>query len=128
MATLTRTVINLCVETLNEVKSMSGKVHDAVSQAIEEKALEQGNLTSDRLKELLAEKDANLKSFLEEIITSLRDAMPTNNTTNNNAGVMNDGHREGRDEDLQGGGTTSHKVYQHSECWWHVPKGFTFPD
>ena len=64
-------MLRLCEETLATVRELMIQVKSAVNEAFEEKAVENGLLTGERLKEILSDYQETLLSVIDERITDL---------------------------------------------------------
>jgi hypothetical protein len=136
-------VLDLCSNTLEEVKKIAVSVKDAVYGAVEEKALEQGQLTGEKLQEILGAFQSNIVSFVGEKMDELAVLRPP---AEQEAEVDADeggdfAFMDGSDEVVVeeevvaagGNGPTRaaaivrYRTYSHSGRFWHVPKGFQFP-
>ena len=75
-AVLCTKLLTLCKETLVEVRSLTSSVRDAVSQVYEEKALENGMLTGERLKEMFTSFHGEILEAIDSKIVLLGTALP----------------------------------------------------
>jgi hypothetical protein len=127
-AKVLRKVLNVCEETLRDVQSMANTVKDAVCEAYEEKALEQGHMTGERLErimqdyqhELLTAVSARLEEF--QLVAPGVQANDLQDQAEDNDFGMMGGEL---DNDVQ---DTQERIYQYDGRYWHVPKDFEFPE
>ena len=75
-AVLCTKLLTLCKETLVEVRSLTSSVRDAVSQVYEEKAIENGMLTGERLKEMFQSFHGEILQAIDSKIVLLGTALP----------------------------------------------------
>ena len=75
-AILIKRILDLCINTLDEVKTLTKSVKAAVSEAYEEKAMENGQITSEQMKKIFTEYENEIKSYVGQQITLLRQEMP----------------------------------------------------
>jgi hypothetical protein len=59
----------LCISTLEEVKSLTEKVRIAVSEAYEEKAMENGQIAMEQMRKIFVEYEEGIKTYIGEQIT-----------------------------------------------------------
>jgi hypothetical protein len=127
---MTRKVLGMCVDTLEEVRNMSEKIQEAVSIAFEAKALENGQLTGDRLKDLLQEQQQDIKDYVFLQLKEIRRGVPPENIEEeNNAVVVLDGDAdEGEQQDVNVHPTYRPRSYCHNgKLGWAVPDPFELP-
>ena len=70
-ACLCENILRLCEDTLTTVKALTIQVKEALKDAFEEKAEENGQLTGERLKVILSEYQEKLLSVINEQISDL---------------------------------------------------------
>jgi hypothetical protein len=138
-----------CMETLDEVRAMVKTVREAVSDAIEQKAIDNGHLTMDTLKSVLESHSESIQNFVSERIDELKDSIPrlqelnvqqggTSSGGHNNQPTTASSYLESTDEvidvlDCSAGGEGSRRqitfrsYHYGGKLNWHVPNGFAFP-
>ena len=106
-AMLCSKLLKLCSETLAEVKSLTTNIKDAVSEAYEQKAEENGNLTGEKLKEIFGKYHGQVLRAIDERIKDIS-MVPQDNEVvqecNNNyaEGIIdNDNTRDTNIENIQ---------------------------
>lgn len=144
-------VVTLCRATLEEIKQMAETVKSAVSEAYEEKAIEQGHLTGERMQMMLEEKltrfGDNIKQYVSEKLAEIQANLPgrergppdeEDNSTDDNMladgqddYVMEGWGEEGEGEEAQGQEgpqqRIQYRLYAGAGRFWHVPLDFNFP-
>jgi hypothetical protein len=113
---------------------MTECIRTAVSEAYEEKAMENGQITMEQIKNVFLEYENGIKTFVGEQITLLRNEMPVliqqeptprEEDTLDDFGVpFADGEQE---EPQQPQSTTVFRNFAHSGRFWFVPKLFKLP-
>jgi hypothetical protein len=88
---LTRKALELCVTTLEEVRAMSDKEIEAVADAFEDKAAENGQLTSQRFLDLLQEQQTEMKEFTNNKLEAIKNNLPFQAPVQRNSNDDNDG-------------------------------------
>ena len=129
-ALLCTKLLQLCSETLVEVKELTTNIKAAVSAVYEEKAEENGHLTGERLKIMFNEyqdrvlktiddrmKDISMRPVVEEENDNVID-----NFTDGDIDEIQD-----INSDVNIAEREQHRLYTHSGKMWHVPKNFSFP-
>lgn len=143
-------VIQLCIQTLGEVKVMSENVRSAVNDAIEEKALENGHLTGQRFLELMDAQQNDMKQFvsdrLDEMQSSLQASSVSDSTVqripnehdheqstsgnhNNNSQVSSIEFVDGTLHPRASAAGIQPQFYGYSwgGGFWQVPESFSWP-
>ena len=79
-AILIKRILDLCISTLAEVKHLTESVRTAVSEAYEEKALENGQITTEQMNTIMNTMfdryETRMKTYIGDQITMLRQEMP----------------------------------------------------
>jgi hypothetical protein len=140
-ATGLQKVLTVCTNTLENVKDMTKRIEQSVKGAFEDKAEENGQVTGERLKQMLATYQTNMASMIDEKLTELRKSFPNvtgaEQPPQDEEEVDDTVFEEGREEevsveDAMGDGNTlptriTYRQYSYDGCIWHVPKAFKFP-
>ena len=110
---------------MKEVRHLTTTVKDAVSEAVEEKSIQNGHLTADRLKAMFEDYHSSVVTAIDEKISKI------NCHNNNTADVADtafvaDGFAEGEPEKT--GNDKNYRLYSFGGKMWHVPKNFIFPN
>ena len=71
-AVLCSKLVKMCKHTLREIRELTATIKEAVSEAFEEKALKNGHMTSEKLKELFEDYHAQVVKAIDEQISSLK--------------------------------------------------------
>jgi hypothetical protein len=71
-AKVAKEILNTCVDTLKEVKEMATTVQEAVNKAFEEKAVENGQLTGQRLPEIITNNQESMAEMIDRKLSELR--------------------------------------------------------
>jgi hypothetical protein len=133
-AKVAKEILNTCVETLNEVKEMATTVHEAVKQAFEEKAFENGQLTGERLQQMFNGHQERMVQMIDNKLSELRTEIQQhsvgmltqqqNDDDDNNQIQFADGEEE---RNTQGQAEVRYRTYLHGGRHWYVPADFSFP-
>ena len=139
-ATMLQKVLTVCTNTLETVKDMTQRIEQAVKGAFEDKAEENGQVTGERLKEMLSAYQTNMATMIDEKLTQLRESLPNvtgaeppQDEEEINDTVFADGQEEEvLVEDATGNGNTpptriTYRQYSYDGRFWHVPRAFKFP-
>jgi hypothetical protein len=78
-AVLIKSTLNVCKDTFEAVKLMAGSVADAVKRGFEEKALECGQMTGKRMKDMIVEYHSKMETLINLKLAELKNSLPTNN-------------------------------------------------
>lgn len=134
--------IDLCSSTLGEVKNLKEEVKQAVVDAYENRAAENGHMTADRMTALFENYEqrmsAKIDSLREEVERNLMNS--SGGTTNR---LLQPRDESGRDHDefdmpfadgeleteVDGQAVlhSVHRLYSHGGKLWHVPESFAIP-
>ena len=127
-AVLCTKLLTLCKETLVEVRSLTSSVRDAVSQVYEEKAIENGMLTGERLKEMFQSFHGEILQAIDSKIVLLGTALPQDPQDGDSAESDNI-FVESLTEEIgeTAARNVTHRLYTYEGKMWQVPKNFTFP-
>jgi hypothetical protein len=133
-AKLTKSCLELCQSALTEVKKISSDVQQAVCDAIEAKAFENGIVTTQTLTEMLLDvHHKQMETLITTRLAALQTAIPTP------AGVLAVNQHQGPDDDFElAHGLDDNKPgptptciaycsYSHSGRFWHTPQHFSLP-
>jgi hypothetical protein len=135
-AKMVRDVLDTCLETLEQVKNMAQTVEDSVKNAYEEKAAENGQLTGERLKQIIEENQKTMRDMINEKLTELKSEIQQrligastqqDNNSEENTVQFADGDVDEEGPEMQGQPQVRYRTYAHSGKYWHVPKNFSFP-
>ena len=132
MAVAVRRVLNVCRGTLKQVKAVQTSVTEAIHDAIEKRALEEGHMTSSRLHELLQTYQDNLSTLVTNQLSSFRTDIIDNigraeNVDNNIVHNPSD-EDEGSIPDATGLERTLYQSYNYNgKLGYHVPSAFALP-
>ena len=128
-AVLCTKLLTLCKETLVEVRSLTSSVRDAVSQVYGVKAIENGMLTGERLKEMFQSFHGEILQAIDSKIVLLGTALPQDDPQDGDSAERDNIFVESLTEEV--GETSSrnvtHRLYTYEGKMWQVPKNFTFP-
>ena len=69
--------LNLCIETLEEVKQFAITVKDAVKEAYEDRAEENGQVTGERLKQMLDQYHESMLGLVDQRLADLKNSIQT---------------------------------------------------
>jgi len=132
MAIEVRRVLNICQDTLQEVKAVQSSISTTINDAIEKRAVGEGHMTSARLNELLDGYHTNLQSivstqlisFRTEIINNIgRPPMDYHENPNSNF------HSNDDDFVTEENSTVGYQSYNYDgKLGFHVPSQFQFPE
>jgi hypothetical protein len=78
-ATILQEVLTVCTNTLESVKEMTKNIEQAVKGAFEDKAEENGQVTGERLKDMLSEYQSSMATMIDAKLTQLRESLPQQN-------------------------------------------------
>jgi hypothetical protein len=112
---------------------MAGGVKDAVKKGFEEKAEECGQMTGERMKNMIIEYHTKMETLIDLKLTALKDSFPPNHNQNDEASNKNDDNdgiifAEGEGEEIiVNNQAIWHRLYAYEGRFWHVPKDFDFP-
>ena len=132
MAVEVRRVRYVCQGTLEQVKAVQVSVTQAIHDAIEKRALEEGHITSSRLHELLQTYQENLSTLVTNQLSSFRTDIIDNigraeNVYNNIVHNPSD-EDEGSIPDATGLERTLYQSYNYNgKLGYHVPSAFALP-
>jgi len=142
-AVMMQKIFELCETTLKTIKSLTEDIKVSVKEAFEEKAEENGQVTGERLKNMLDEYQNSMTDLIEKKLTALRDALPNQSALphevaegaadDNNAGFADGEEEEVSFWEIDAGGNTTpptritYRQYSYDGRFWHVPKDFEFP-
>jgi hypothetical protein len=138
-AQLMRKCVDLCESTLQTVQDMVGDVKKAVSDAIEDNAVSNGQVSAATLQRILGEHEDRQKEFVETKMAALLTALQQSalyvppQIEQEEEEQVPTTHPPGRFETLEvypDQGETqelSCYVYEYDNAKWHVPQGFEFP-
>jgi hypothetical protein len=131
-AVLIKSTLNVCKETFEAVKLMAGGVADAVKQGFEEKALECGQMTGERMKDMIVEYHTKIENLIDLKLAELKNSFPlhqneevTNEIDDDDGNVFAEGEEE--EIAVENEAAIRHRLYLHDGRFWHVPKDFEFP-
>jgi hypothetical protein len=123
-------VLALCIETLEGVQAMGETIKDAVFQAFELRAIENGQMTTQQMKDMLLQSQEEMQTFMTQQIATLRNAValvPAEvavSDDDDGDAVFADGMDDEEVGEAVGGG---HRLYTHGGRMWQTPKDFEFP-
>ena len=134
-AIVMKKVLDLCIDTLEEVKALTTRVQTAVSEAYEAKAMENGQITTEQMKAIFAEYETEIKSYVGNQIASLRQEMPMRLSHKPAAPAAEDNFNdfgvpfaEGELESQpHNASTTCFRNFAHGGRFWCVPETFQLP-
>jgi hypothetical protein len=131
-AVLIKSTLNICKETFEAVKLMAGGVADAVKKGFEEKAMECGQMTGERMKDMIVEYHAKMESLIDVKLAELKNSFPNNNQIDEVSDEPDDDggipFAEGEEEEIVvENEAVRHRLYTYEGRFWHVPKDFEFP-
>ena len=115
----------MCKTTLNKVRNLTNNVKEAVSDAIEEKALTNGHLTADRVKDMFESYHGKVITVINEQVSKLNvhSKNEKNDSDETEKEIMTiDGYVETNNDE-----STPHRLYNHNGRFWHVPNQFLLP-
>jgi hypothetical protein len=75
-ATILNKVLTVCTNTLETLKDMTKNIEEAVKGAFEDRAVENGQVTGERLKEMLSTYQTNMMTMIDKKLTELRESEP----------------------------------------------------
>jgi hypothetical protein len=70
-AILMKEILNLCISTLEEVQMLTERVTVAVSEAYEEKAMENGQITTEQMRKIFVDYKNDMKMYIGDQIKTL---------------------------------------------------------
>ena len=119
----------MCEDTLREIRELTATIKEAVSEAFEEKALENGHITSEKLKELFEDYHAQVVKAIDEQISSLKIERLVSNEEDSNSVNEDYPLLDGCVDEvvISDNDVIKYKLYTYDEKFWHVPKDFVFP-
>jgi hypothetical protein len=124
-AMLCSKLLKLCGETLAEVKSLTTNIQDAVSNAFEKKAEENGFLTGEKLKGMFSDYHEQVLRAIDDRIKDIsivpQESVLVQEHDNTYADSIIEGTRDGNIADVR------HRLFTYQGKMWHVPQNFTFP-
>lgn len=132
-AKMLQKVLNVCKETLHDVQSMANTVKAAVCEAYEEKAIQQGHMTGERLERIMHNYQNELLTAVNARLDELQVIAPGGqaNDFQDQADIydfeMLDGELDNDVHDTQQG-QLHYCIYQYDGRYWHTPKDFQFPE
>jgi hypothetical protein len=138
-ASVAKKILSLCEATLEAVKGMIETVKTSVKDAFEEKAAENGQVTGERLKQMLDEHQESIVQLIDNKLTELRNEMrdcfpaaPEQQDGGSDDGAMQFAEGEAEDVSVRDTNTqqevqVTYRNYSHGGNFWNVPKDFTFP-
>ena len=127
-AVLCSRLVRMCKDTLREIRELTATIKEAVSEAFEEKALKNGHMTSEKLKELFEDYHAQVVKAIDEQISSIKVGRLISNEEDSNSvnedyplldGCVDEVVRSDND-------VMKYKLYTYDGKFWHVPKDFCF--
>lgn len=129
-------LMKISTKLLDELKVINSNVAIAVDEAIEKKALENGRMTSEKLKELFEQYQNQLETLMTGKIKSLRNDLlnrPCSGDFRNSGTVGVDRPTEPTclldDNETEIVGETRYTIYNHSgKLGLHVPASVKFPE
>jgi hypothetical protein len=128
---LIKNTLNVCKETFEAIKDMAEGVKNAVKEAFEEKAEECGQMTGERMKNMMEDYHAKMEHLIDVKLAELNHSFPPNqNDGASNENDDDDGHifAEGEEEEIvTNNEAIRHRLYAYGGRFWHVPKDFAFP-
>jgi hypothetical protein len=109
-AVLIKTALDVCKETLEAIKLRTGGGADAVKAGFEEKVLECGQMTGERMKDMIVEYHAKMETLIDLKLAKLNNSFEPNNqieeATNENDSDDGILFAEGEEEDVLEENTT----------------------
>ena len=125
-AVLCSKILKLCGETLAEVKHLTNNIKDAVAEAYEKKAEENGHLTGEKLKGMFNEYHEQVLKAIDERIKDISiapqvEAASEEVSTNIFADSILEEPKENTHQEIQ------YRLYTYKGKMWQVPKNFRFP-
>ena len=123
-------LLRLCDETLKEVKSLTITVKDAVASAYEEKAIENGQLTGERLRTMFEDYHGEVIKAIDERIKIISQNVinveqQQDSNLDDDGAQFADGVTEDVDETPER--QVQHRLYTYEGKMWHVPRNFLLP-
>jgi hypothetical protein len=126
-AVLMKETLTMCKETLVEVQGMAATVKAAVANGFEEKALECGHMTGERMDTMLVSYHTKIEELIDKKLSDMN--IPGDNRNDG------EGNEDGDDGIVFAEGeveVVNNQAIQHRLCayegrFWHVPKDFEFP-
>jgi len=134
-ALLTRQVLDTCIATVNQVQTMTQDVKVAIGEAIEQKAIDNGQLTFERLRGMFDAHSLNMERKIGEAINKLTETFAgrtagEEDESNNDEIPVADGGKEENIVVVRNGQSHTYKTFSYcydGKLGWHVPKVFQFP-
>jgi hypothetical protein len=128
-AVLIKNTLNVCKETFEAIKDMAERIKDAVKQAFEEKAEECGQMTGERMKNMMEEYHSKMEHLIDVKLAELNHSFPPphdgESNENDDDGII---FAEGEEEEtVMNNEAIRHRLYAYEGRFWHVPKDFAFP-
>lgn len=129
-------ILTACLATLEAVKGMVDEVKKAVCDAIEDKAEENGQVTGQRLKQILEAHQTSIVELITEKISELRTEIQSQTLTgaaqeqdvlDDDAMPFADGAEDEEVQNQQGQPQVRYRTYVHHGRYWQVPADFAFP-
>jgi hypothetical protein len=130
-AVLIKATLDVCRETFEAIKLMAAGVTDAVKKGFEEKAFECGQMTGERMKDMLLESHSKIETLIDLKLAELKNNFTPNNQNDvSNENDADDGaiFADGEEEEIVvENEAIRHRLYAYEGRFWHVPKDFEFP-
>jgi hypothetical protein len=134
-AKLTTSCLNLCQQTLTEVRNMSADVKKAVCDAFEAKAFENGIVTTQTLAEMFTAHHEKMDTLITTRLSALQATVPEAAAPVHQV-LEDDDDLElanGVDDEEPATASTApqtpylYRSYTHGGRFWHTPPGFVLP-
>ena len=110
------------------VKELTTSVKQAVAEAFENNAIENGHLTADRIKVMFDNYHEKVVEAIDERMNKITMFQPRQEeVTGPNDFEFADGMIEEGGSNCNSNNTVPHRLYSYSGKFWHVPKQFCFP-
>ena len=130
LAVMMKKLLSCCTETLKEVKNMVVNVQDAVNEAYENKAAENGHMTAEHMNAIVVSLETNIIDLIDQRMSALEKKIDEAGLQGRQADTgggrdsEDDGFPFADSQEDYAEPTAHYRLYAYSGKWWHVPENF----